>query len=251
MTLAAEYRRQLSWRSWATVLDTLPPLRGRMVLDLGCGVGDVAAELVARGAKVTGVDLQEELLAEARARGLREASFVRADLHALPELPPADGVWGGFVAAYFPELPAALAGWTRSLRAGGWIALTEIDDLFGHEPLAPRTRELIAGWEQAALDGGWYDFHMGGKLRAHLVRSGFAIVNELVLPDLEFSTDGPLRADVLDGWRARLDRMRGFERHCGAEFPAVRADLLACLARPDHRAASRVRCCIARKGADP
>ena len=250
MSLVAEYRRQLAWRSWSTVLDALPPLCGRAVLDLGCGVGDVAAELVARGARVTGVDLQEELLAEARARGLRVATFLRADLRTLPELPPADGMWGGFVAAYFPDLPAALAGWTHSLRPGGWIALTEIDDLFGHEPLAPRTRELLMAWEQQAFAASGYDFRMGSKLGAHLQRAGFTITNELVLPDLEFSTDGPLRADVLEGWSARLDRMRGLQQHCGPEFPALRTDLLACLSRADHHTVSRVCCCIAHKGAD-
>ena len=50
MSLSDDYSRQFAWRSWATILDALPPLAGQTVLDLGCAVGDQAAELVARGA---------------------------------------------------------------------------------------------------------------------------------------------------------------------------------------------------------
>src|SRR5262245_55087882 len=143
--LATEYHRQLAWRSWLLALDSLPDLRGATVLDLGCGVGDVAAELVARGARVIGFDANEQLLAAARARGLPGAEFRTADLRALPDVgTTVDGVWGSFVPAYFPDLVPILRAWTRSLRPGGWLALTELDDLFGHAPLPPRARELFA-----------------------------------------------------------------------------------------------------------
>ena len=52
MGLVNEYRRQLNWRDWDAVFSALPPLAGLAVLDLGCGVGDQAAELVARGVRV-------------------------------------------------------------------------------------------------------------------------------------------------------------------------------------------------------
>jgi ubiquinone/menaquinone biosynthesis C-methylase UbiE len=42
-------------------------LRGRRVLDLGCGTGRLAAALAERGAKVWGVDPSAEMLAQARA----------------------------------------------------------------------------------------------------------------------------------------------------------------------------------------
>ena len=45
-SLAEEYARQRAWRPWAGIFEALPPLAGRTVLDLGCGPGDVAAELV-------------------------------------------------------------------------------------------------------------------------------------------------------------------------------------------------------------
>jgi 2-polyprenyl-3-methyl-5-hydroxy-6-metoxy-1,4-benzoquinol methylase len=59
MSLADEYRRQFAWRDWATALGALPPTSGHLVLDLGCAQGDLAAELVARGARVIGLDLNE------------------------------------------------------------------------------------------------------------------------------------------------------------------------------------------------
>jgi predicted TPR repeat methyltransferase len=42
---------------------------------LGCGVGDVAAELAVRRAHAVGFDLNEELLSEARYRQLKGAEF--------------------------------------------------------------------------------------------------------------------------------------------------------------------------------
>jgi cyclopropane fatty-acyl-phospholipid synthase-like methyltransferase len=82
MSLADEYQRQLAWRSWPTILDELPLHPGQKVLDLGCAAGDLAAELVARGAFVIGVDLNEELLQAARAKGLSNAEFLLGDLRA-------------------------------------------------------------------------------------------------------------------------------------------------------------------------
>ena len=48
MSLANDYKQQFQWRAWSTVFDALPSVRGQLVLDLGCGIGDQAAELVAR-----------------------------------------------------------------------------------------------------------------------------------------------------------------------------------------------------------
>jgi 2-polyprenyl-3-methyl-5-hydroxy-6-metoxy-1,4-benzoquinol methylase len=54
MSLASEYQRQYGWRDWPKVFDALPSLDRKTIFDLGCGVGDVAAALVARGAQVVG-----------------------------------------------------------------------------------------------------------------------------------------------------------------------------------------------------
>lgn len=225
MSLVSEYRKQWKWRDWERIFQALPLVSGQTVLDLGCGPGDQGAALAARGARVFGADANPELL---RAAAI---PCVRANLRALP-FAPADGIWSSFVAAYFPrDLTEVLRGWKPHVRQ--WVALVEIDDLFGHEPLASPARAVLDAY---ARDSKFYDFHMGHKLRGHLEAAGFRVTREFTLPDLELSFDGPARPDVLEGWRARFERMK---------LHAVADDFLACLADPNHRSRAKVCCAVA------
>ena len=245
MSLSDEYRRQFAWRSCSQVMDLLPSLAGKTVLDLGCGIGDQAAELAKRGARVVGVDSNQALLATAQRRGIPNAEFRIGDLTALDDLGLVDGIWCSFAAAYVPELVPTLAGWRQHLNTGGWIALTEIDNLFGHEPVEALTSSLLASYARDALAASRYDFHMGRKLRHHLERAGFTVVDSRVLPDAEFCFDGPADSEVLASWTARLDRMRVLRDFCGASFERVRADFLSALLLADHRSVAKVYCSIA------
>jgi SAM-dependent methyltransferase len=246
VSLVDDYRRQRAWRAWPAVLDALPPLAGRTVLDLGCGVGDLAAELAARGARVIAVDANEELVAAARARRLDNVEVHLADLRSLPDLgPPADGLWCSFAAAYLLDLVAVLRSWRERLRPGAWVALTEVDDLFGHEPVGETTRSLLEEYARDALLAGRYDFHMGGKLAGHLERAGFVVREVLTLEDRELSFDGPALPEVIDAWRARLERMRLLRTFCAAHYEHVRGELRTALGRPDHRSLCKVYSCFA------
>jgi ubiquinone/menaquinone biosynthesis C-methylase UbiE len=58
-------------RYWREVFDLLvaeADLRGRRVLDVGCGTGNLAAELASIGCRVWGVDPSAEMLEQARAK---------------------------------------------------------------------------------------------------------------------------------------------------------------------------------------
>lgn len=246
MTLAEDYKRQLAWRDWSTIFAALPPLAGQTVLDLGCSVGDQAEQLARRGARVIGVDTNEELLHAARSRGLENVEFRLGDLRDLPDLGLlADGIWCSFAAAYFIDLPTLLASWARQLRPGGWIALTEIDDMFAHEPLDARSKSLFEAYVRDALEAGRYDFHMGSKLAQHLATAGFVVTNSLTVEDRELSFDGPASADVIDAWRTRFERMTLLRTSWGDEFEQVRDEFLRALADPSHRSHAKVCCCIA------
>ena len=248
MALADEYERQFAWRSWPRIFDALPSVSGARILDLGCGRGDHAAELVRRGAVVVGIDANEELIGVARSRRLQNAEFRLGNLRDLASGDDRfDGIWCSFAAAYFPDLASALAAWQTSLKAGGWIALTEVDNLFGHEPLDGSTAALLDGYAAEALSAGRYDFHMGHKLARHASDAGLTVANEFTVPDQELSFDGPADDDVVIAWSERFDRMTLLHSYCGAEFPKVRADFLHCLKTPQHRSIAKVHCCIAVK----
>jgi SAM-dependent methyltransferase len=248
VNLVADYKQQYGYRAWARIFDALPHIQDHTVLDLGCGIGDQTAELVARGARVIGIDANEELLAAARARHIHNAEFRAANLHETMALDTTvDGIWCSFGAAYFTNLTDTLARWAMNLRASGWIALTEIDDMFGHEPMPERSRTLLDTYVQDSLRAGRYDFRMGRKLRSHLENAGFHVKLDFSVPDHELAFDGPASDDVLTSWRHRFARMKLLQDHCGTEFDAVRDDFLACLVRDDHRALAKVHCVVAIK----
>lgn len=62
--------------------DLVESLRGRTVLDAGCGTGRVAVELARRGIEVTGVDLDAAMLEKARVKA-PELTWIHADLATL------------------------------------------------------------------------------------------------------------------------------------------------------------------------
>lgn len=64
----------------------LGPLAGRALLDVGCGPGRLARVLSEDGARVTGIDPQEEVIAQARA----EAAAARFEVAGAAALPFAD-----------------------------------------------------------------------------------------------------------------------------------------------------------------
>lgn len=247
MDVVAELQEQHRWRHWQRYYDRLPLRPGKRVLDLGCAIGDQAADLAARGAVVHGIDGHDEFLAFARARGIPEATFDRADLRTWcdPTL-RADGLWSSFAAAYFPDFTPVLTRWARALRPGGFVALTEVDDLFGHEPLPADIRDRLAAYGEDARRAGRYDFGMGSRLRQSAVDAGLEIVDETTFDDDEFAFTGSARPEVRAGWGRRFDRMALLQHWFGTDWPRARTALLECLASPGHRSRCRVVFVLAR-----
>ena len=102
------------------LLDAAAVGPGLRVLDVGCGLGALAAAAAARGARVTGVDLAEGMLAEARRRH-PEIEFVRADAEALPFADAAfDVALGAFLVNHLPDAETAVA---EMSRVAGRVAL--------------------------------------------------------------------------------------------------------------------------------
>jgi demethylmenaquinone methyltransferase/2-methoxy-6-polyprenyl-1,4-benzoquinol methylase len=122
-------------RRWKRRVIRLAQVRaGESALDLCCGTGDLAFALAAAGARVTGVDFSEPMLAIARRRqGTRGASASVGDLHfekgdalALAfEDESFDLVTVGYGLRNLQSIGAGLAEIARVTRAGGRLLILD------------------------------------------------------------------------------------------------------------------------------
>ena len=195
MALVDEYRKQYAWRDWNRALSQCPITPDQHLLDLGCGPGDISAALFSRGAWVTGVDGNPELLLAAKEH-YPQCTFQRQDLSVLNMgLGMYDGLWCSFTAAYFTDFGTVFSRWAALLRSRAWVCIVDIDDLLGHEPLSHKTHSTIHEFYEEALREKRYDFRAGRKIRSVLESNGFSVTS-LVLEDKELSFNGPAAPDV-------------------------------------------------------
>jgi 2-polyprenyl-3-methyl-5-hydroxy-6-metoxy-1,4-benzoquinol methylase len=98
---------------------------GERVLDLGCGDGAFAAELLNAGCAVTMADVAQEALRRARARAPGAEAVMLAEGAALPFAEDAfDVVWAGEVLEHVADVVGLLAEVRRVLRWGGSLLAT-------------------------------------------------------------------------------------------------------------------------------
>jgi ubiquinone/menaquinone biosynthesis C-methylase UbiE len=114
--------------AWTAVLEARAAeagLRGRRLLDVACGTGNTILPMLDRGYEVTGVDVSDAMLSEARRKTDGGANLVRADMRDLPALGQFDLVWClGDALNYLDtpdELTAGLAGFRRNLAREGVV----------------------------------------------------------------------------------------------------------------------------------
>ncbi|MCD1261001.1 methyltransferase domain-containing protein [Paenibacillus athensensis] len=104
-----------------SVLELLAPQPGERILDLGCGTGDLAAELARRGAVPEGIDVSASMIEEARVKypGL---PFAVADATAYRSERRFDGVFSNAALHWVKPPEAAVETVRQALRTGGRFA---------------------------------------------------------------------------------------------------------------------------------
>jgi SAM-dependent methyltransferase len=106
----------------------LAPRSGERWLDVATGTGSVAFLAAREGAVVTGLDLSEPLLEQARGKAEQEALPVAFDLGDAQRLPYGDAsfdvVSSSFGVIFAPDSEAAAGELARVVRPGGRIGLT-------------------------------------------------------------------------------------------------------------------------------
>ena len=118
---------------WPALRALLPHLRGRSVLDLGCGYGWFCRWARENGAaRVLGIDVSEKMLARAAATTTDPAiTYTRADMERL-ELPAAsfDLGYSSLAVHYIADLDVLLAQIHRALVPGGSLVFSAEHPMF-------------------------------------------------------------------------------------------------------------------------
>ena len=134
----------LNHETWIRpAFERLGDVRGRSVLDFGCGHGMAAVVLARRGARVFAFDLSAGYLEEARARAAANgvaAEWIRADGERLPFADCSfDRVWGNAVLHHL-DMHNACRELRRVLRPGGIAVFAEP---WGQNPLLNWARRRL------------------------------------------------------------------------------------------------------------
>jgi len=121
---------------------------GDRVLDLGCGTGEDALLLAARGVRVTGIDPSPAMIARARAKAAQRGLDAQACRFELLHAEAAallgrghDGAYSNFGALNCSDLGAVSSALALSLRPGAGVLLS----LLGPWPLPGLVRRALTG----------------------------------------------------------------------------------------------------------
>jgi trans-aconitate 2-methyltransferase len=117
---AARYQDQHSfvWRYGANLLEELSPRAGERILDVGCGTGQLTAEIARSGAAVVGLDNSADMLAEAR-KNYPDLSFVLGDAASFRFSEPFDAVFSNAALHWVKDAEGAVASIAQALRPAG------------------------------------------------------------------------------------------------------------------------------------
>ncbi|MBA3402333.1 MAG: class I SAM-dependent methyltransferase [Actinobacteria bacterium] len=156
---------------WRRFLVSRLPANGGHVLDVATGTGLVAAELLRRGFRVTGLDQSEEMLEVARRRLGRQTELVVASAESVPFPDESfDHLTFTYLLRYVNDPGATLAELARVVRPGGVVASLEFGvprgsarplwDLYVGVGLPLAGRLLRNGWDEVGsfLGGSIRDF---------------------------------------------------------------------------------------------
>jgi len=157
------------WRRF--LVSRLPVGSSDTVLDVACGTGAVALELVRqKGCSVVGVDQSPEMLAEARQRVGERVRLVEASAQELPfEDASFDGLTAAYLLRYLDDLPAGLRELARVLRPGATMSLLDFGVPPGPVPRVAWDLWVDVGLPLAgrAISPGWHEVgrFLGGSIR--------------------------------------------------------------------------------------
>jgi 2-polyprenyl-3-methyl-5-hydroxy-6-metoxy-1,4-benzoquinol methylase len=124
---------RLCWPTTEGFLERRGAFGVARIVDVGCGIGDVASRLAARGVNAIGIDVNEDVVKAAAERSTELGSLATFRLGGLKDLGVEDGlrdldaVYTRCVLSHQADPKAGLASMVAAVRPGGMILVEDVE----------------------------------------------------------------------------------------------------------------------------
>jgi len=146
------------WKYGSGVLDLLEPLSEEHILDLGCGTGELSAQIAKSGAFVTGLDASSAMIERARAQFLAlEHPNLEFTVQSATEMTfeaQFNAIFSNAALHWIPTPEKVASNMARALKPGGRL----VAEMGGHGNVASivAALESVLSREGFALENPWY-----------------------------------------------------------------------------------------------
>ena len=110
------------WKLGASVIELLAPQPGERILDVGCGTGQLTAQIAGSGAAVVGIDNSPAMIEEARHQ-FPEIEFQLADAHDYLFEQQFDGVFSNAALHWINDPAKVVRSISKALKSDGRMAV--------------------------------------------------------------------------------------------------------------------------------
>lgn len=163
------------WKMDAPLLELLNPQAGERILDVGCGTGQLTAQIAQTGASVVGLDLDEAMLLQARSN-YPHLEFVQGNAAGFHFAEPFDVVFSNAALHWVLDAEGAARSMAAALKPGGCL-VAELGDgamcnissrlpalpwwpwataiVFAIPGTSPRFQAIPPCWKSTAYTSGW------------------------------------------------------------------------------------------------
>ncbi len=204
-------RHAFVWQLGSSLLELLATRPGERILDLGCGTGQLTAQIAQAGAEVIGLDQSPAMIEEAR-RHFPDIHFEIADARSLGWTGAFDAVFSNAVLHWIPEAALVAEGIARALKPGGRF-VAEFGGKGNVQELIDAVQAALQAIGCAPVASPWY-YPSVGEYATVLERTGLEVT---------FATlfDRPTPLEGESGLRHWFEM---FGHHFIAQVPAERRE---------------------------
>jgi len=162
------------WKYGENLLEILNPQPNEIILDLGCGTGQLTAKITESGTEVIGIDSASEMIEKAQ-NNYPQLKFKVADARNFELSQPVDAIFSNAVLHWIPEADEVINCINKSLKTGGRF----IAEFGGRGNIDSIVKALYAALEKIGVDASklnpWY-FPSISEYAAKLEKQGFEVV---------------------------------------------------------------------------